>query len=88
METKVKTKRTTTIRAKYAVTFEFNVKPPITIRGEVTSTSLHTCAARAVKEAKKEVRIKSKKDKEFNIIGWSSYSVLIDRIKDEAIQTS
>lgn len=62
------------IKATYAVTFEFPVKRPVTIRGNVEAWQPHSLFQRAVKEAKKEAR-KTKQ----SIVGWSSISTLIDR---------
>jgi hypothetical protein len=36
---------------RYAVTFEFDLQPPITHRGTVSAGKAHTVIARAVKEA-------------------------------------
>ena len=57
------------IKAKYAVTFESDTRPPVTVRGEVESISLPKLAWRAIKDA----REKAPK------IGWSSISILLDR---------
>ncbi len=67
------------IKAKYAVTFEFMTRLPVTIRGEVEAGASHTLAMRAIKAA----RIQAKKPKSIakygTIIGWSSISILLDR---------
>lgn len=40
---------------KYAVTFEFDLRPPLTAKGQVSAGNPATAAARAVREAKKAV---------------------------------
>jgi len=57
------------MKAKYAVTFESDTKPPVTVRGEVESTSLPKLAWRSIKDA----REKAPK------IGWSSLCIILDR---------
>ena len=44
------------MKVKYAVTFEFLEKPPLTTTGVVASSSAGTCAARAVREAQEVLR--------------------------------
>jgi hypothetical protein len=39
------------MKVRYAVTFEFDLNPPITHRGTVSAGKAHTVVARAVKEA-------------------------------------
>ena len=40
----------------YAVTFEFDTRPPLTLRGTVPGSSGATCAARAMREAQRVLR--------------------------------
>jgi hypothetical protein len=40
----------------YAVTFEFDTRPPQTHRGTVTASREHVCAPRAIKIARTELR--------------------------------
>lgn len=55
---------------KYAVTFEFDMRPPVTYRGITTGGQASTCMARAVRLAAKALRP----------IGWSSVvCVLLER---------
>lgn len=56
---------------KYAVTFEFDSRPPLTHRGTVVASSGATCVARATREAQKAVRP----------VNWSSMvCVLLERV--------
>lgn len=41
------------MKVAYSVTFESLVHPPETIKGTVEASTIHTLAARAVKQAKK-----------------------------------
>lgn len=41
---------------KYAVTFEFESRAPLTHRGTVKGSSAATCARRAIEEAQRELR--------------------------------
>jgi hypothetical protein len=41
---------------QYAVTFEFDSRPPVTHRGTVAARGAHTCASRAIKTAQRAVR--------------------------------
>jgi hypothetical protein len=50
------------MRVQYAVTFEFEQRPPMTHRGTVLASSGATCVARAVRAAQKALRP----------VGWSS----------------
>jgi hypothetical protein len=59
------------VRAKYAVTFESDTKPPVTVRGEVEATSLPKLAWRAIKDARENAPK----------IGWSSLCIILDRDK-------
>ena len=52
---------------QYAVTYEFETRPPQTHRGEMTAWSEPTCIFRAVKEAKKALRP----------IGWTSMNCVV-----------
>ncbi len=55
----------------YAVTFEFETRPPVTHRGTVTASTGATCMARATREAQKAL----------TPVGWSSLvCVLLDRV--------
>jgi len=47
---------------RYSVTYEFDVRPPITLKGQVTAGSAATCMARATREAQKALRP----------VGWTS----------------
>ena len=59
---------------RYAVTFEYDLKPPTTHQGTVSASNVGTCMARAVKAAQKALRPKS----------WSSaVCVLLERIDAE-----
>jgi hypothetical protein len=55
------------MRTKYAVTFEFPVRPPLTHRGTVEAGQVHVCVARATKEAQRLLRPR----------GWSSMVVCL-----------
>lgn len=57
------------MKCNYAVTFEFNINAPITIRGESEAISLRTVVARAIDDA-------VEKNPSLN---WNSISVLIER---------
>ena len=57
------------MKCKYAVTFEFPERMPLTRRGELSASNAGTIARRAINEAKKE----------FKPINWSSLVVLLDR---------
>jgi hypothetical protein len=55
---------------RYAVTFEFDTRAPLTHRGTVSASSGATCVARATREAQRAVRP----------VNWSSMvCVLLDR---------
>jgi hypothetical protein len=57
---------------RYAVTFEFDTRPPLTHRGTIAASSEATCFARAVREARRVVRPRE----------WSSVSaVLLERVQ-------
>ena len=58
------------MKAKYAVTFKFDLRAPVTHRGRVAASSGATCVARAVREAQKALRP----------VGWASLvCVLLER---------
>lgn len=58
---------------KYAVTFEFDMRPPLTHKGTVEARQPHVCMARAMKSAQKALRPK----------GWTSVvCVLLERIEE------
>jgi hypothetical protein len=61
------------MKVKYAVTFEFQVNAPITVRGEVEAERAPTAARRAIEEAM---------DQNPNL-KWSSISVLLERLDVE-----
>lgn len=56
--------------ATYAVTFEFETKPPLTLRGEVSASGMPTLLARAARTAMREAGRQT----------WSSVVVLIERV--------
>lgn len=57
----------------YAVTFEFDTRPPITHRGTVDGSSGATCVARAARIAQKALRP----------VGWTSLVVvLLERVQE------
>ena len=59
---------------RYAVTFEFDTRPPLTHRGTVAALAEGTCASRAIKEAKRVLRP----------VNWSSLvCVLLERVQGE-----
>jgi hypothetical protein len=61
------------VTVNYAVTFEFDERPPVTHRGTVTAGQVHVCVARATRMAKKALRPKN----------WSSMVVvLLDRVQE------
>lgn len=60
-----------------AVTFESNVAPPKTWRGEVEASGPNTAASRAVREAKKA----------FPGVRWASMSILLEKPKMEGADT-
>jgi hypothetical protein len=58
---------------RYAVTFEFKTRPPVTHRGTVAGSSGATCVARATRAAQKALRP----------VDWSSMvCVLLERVED------
>lgn len=58
------------MQCKYAVTFEFETRPPICIRGEMTAISPNTIASRAIKEARYKAKPRN----------WISMVVLLERL--------
>jgi hypothetical protein len=59
----------------YAVTFEFDTRPPVTHRGTVAASQVATCVARATRMAKKALRP----------VGWTSLVVvLLERVQAPA----
>jgi hypothetical protein len=60
---------------RYAVTFEFDTRPPLTHRGTIAASSGATCAARAMRTAQRALRP----------VNWSSaVCVLLERLPDDA----
>ena len=58
---------------RYAVTFEFLMKPPLTHRGTIAASSLGTIASRALREAQKALRP----------VNWSScVFVALERVSE------
>jgi hypothetical protein len=61
------------MRVNYAVTFEFDLRPPLTHRGTVEGWAASTCTRRAVDEAQKALQP----------VNWSSMVVvLLERLPD------
>ncbi len=56
--------------ATYAVTFEFETKPPLTLRGEVSASGMPTLVARAARTAMREAGRQT----------WASVVVVIERV--------
>jgi hypothetical protein len=44
------------MRIRYAVTFEFDTRPPLTHTGVVAASQVATCASRAIRTAQKALR--------------------------------
>ena len=62
------------MRVRYAVTFEFDQRSPLTHRSIVAGSSGATCIARAVREAQRVLRP----------VAWSSMNcVLLERLDAE-----
>jgi hypothetical protein len=58
---------------KYAVTFEFDTRPPVTTRGTVAAFAASTCTRLAVKEAQTLLRP----------VNWTSMvCVLLERVSE------
>lgn len=57
--------------ATYVVTFEFETKPPLTLRGDVSASGMPTLVARAARTAMREAGRQT----------WSSVVVVIERVK-------
>lgn len=67
------------MRIKYAVTFEFEMRPPITHRGTMEASQVATCVSRAIRIAQKEARPKN----------WTSMNcVVLERIGEELPETA
>jgi len=60
----------TPMTATYAVTFEFETRPPLTLRGAVSASGMPTCVARAARTAMREAGRQT----------WSSVVVVIARV--------
>jgi len=60
------------VTATYAVSLEFETKPPLTLRGTIRATKAHTCLVRAFRQAAKE----------FPGERWSSLVVVLKRVED------
>ena len=57
----------------YSVTFEFDLRPPVTHRGTVVAAKVSTCVFRATRDAQKVLRPQ----------GWSSMvCVLLERVQE------
>ena len=54
----------------YAVTFEFETKPPLTLHGDVSASGMPTLVARAARIAMREAGRQT----------WSSVVVVIERV--------
>ncbi len=64
---------------RYSVTFEFDLRPPLTHRGTVSGGRAATCVARATREAQEALRP----------VNWSSMvCVLLERTETEDRQES
>lgn len=57
--------------ARYAVTFEFETKPPLTLHGEMSASGMPTLVARAARTAMREAGRQT----------WSSVVVVIERVR-------
>jgi hypothetical protein len=55
--------------ATYAVTFEFETRPPLTLRGQVSASGMPTLLARAARTAMRDAGRQT----------WSSVVVVIER---------
>ena len=65
------------MRAKCAVTFEFDRRAPVTWRGEVSAFGVQTLVSRAVKQAKRDL----------HPARWSSMNVVVlERLDEEEEQ--
>lgn len=61
------------LTVRYAVTFEFDTRSPITHRGTVAASSTATCVARATRAAQKALKP----------VSWSSMvCVLLERLPE------
>ncbi len=62
---------------QYAVTFEFDTRPPLTHRGTVAASSAATCVARATRAAQKALKP----------VAWSSVvCVPLERISGPTVK--
>lgn len=43
---------------RYAVTFEFETRPPVTHKGTVEASQVHACAAKAIRQAQQALRLR------------------------------
>jgi hypothetical protein len=55
------------MKLEYSVTFEFEMRPPVTHKGTVEGGTAGTCAARAARQAQKSLRP----------VAWSSVVCLL-----------
>jgi len=63
------------MRVRYAVTFEFDTRPPLTHRGTIAASSTATCVARATRIAQRILRP----------VNWTSaVCVLLERLPETA----
>jgi hypothetical protein len=62
------------MKVSFSVTFEFEMRAPVTHRWTVLGSSAATCVARAVREAQRALRP----------VGWSAVCcVLLERLPEE-----
>lgn len=62
------------MRIRYAVTFEFETRPPVMQNGVVEAGQMHTCASRAIKSARQALRP----------VNWTSFVfVALERLDAE-----
>ena len=62
------------MKIRYAVTFEFPMRPPMTHRGTAEAAKVHTCVSRAIQDAQKALRPQS----------WASMNcVVLERLDSE-----
>ena len=61
----------------YSVTFEFDLKPPLTHRGQVSASNVQTCCQKAVRESHKAL----------TPARWSSVvCVLLERVQEQTVK--
>ena len=66
------------MKVRYSVTFEFELRPPVTHRGVVEAGQTHTCVSRATKLAQKALRP----------VNWTScVCVLVERLDQPVADT-